>query len=99
MFADIINFTRLSEEMPPKFMVTMLNEVFSHFDELAEKHGLEKIKTIGDAYMVAGGLDIHTCTPMTWGPSATTARRCAPSRSTWWITWPRGHTCPRSPES
>jgi class 3 adenylate cyclase len=59
MFADIINFTRLSEEMPPKFMVTMLNEVFSHFDMLAEKYGLEKIKTIGDAYMVAGGLDVH----------------------------------------
>ncbi|HSE00075.1 MAG TPA: adenylate/guanylate cyclase domain-containing protein [Burkholderiales bacterium] len=59
MFADIINFTRLSEEMPPKFMVTLLNEVFSHFDVLAEKHGLEKIKTIGDAYMVAGGLDEH----------------------------------------
>ena len=59
MFADIINFTRLSEEMPPKFMVAMLNEVFSHFDQLAEKHGLEKIKTIGDAYMVAGGLDEH----------------------------------------
>ncbi len=59
MFADIINFTRLAEEMPPKFMVTMLNEVFSRFDELAGKHGLEKIKTIGDAYMVAGGLDVH----------------------------------------
>jgi len=59
MFADIINFTQLSEEMPPKFMVTMLNEVFSHYDRLAEKHGLEKIKTIGDAYMVAGGLEIH----------------------------------------
>jgi class 3 adenylate cyclase len=59
MFADIINFTRLSEEMPPKFMVTLLNEVFSEFDRLAEKHGLEKIKTIGDAYMVAGGLDVH----------------------------------------
>ena len=59
MFADIINFTRLSEEMPPKFMVSLLNEVFSHFDQLAEKHGLEKIKTIGDAYMVAGGLDEH----------------------------------------
>jgi class 3 adenylate cyclase len=59
MFADIINFTRLSEEMPPKFMVTLLNEVFSHFDQLAEKFALEKIKTIGDAYMVAGGLDEH----------------------------------------
>jgi class 3 adenylate cyclase len=63
MFADIINFTRLSEEMPPKFMVTLLNEVFSHFDQLAEKHGLEKIKTIGDAYMVAGGLDEHHRAP------------------------------------
>jgi class 3 adenylate cyclase len=63
MFADIINFTRLSEEMPPKFMVAMLNEVFSHFDLLAEKHGLEKIKTIGDAYMVAGGLDEHHRAP------------------------------------
>jgi class 3 adenylate cyclase len=59
MFADIIDFTRLSGEMPPKFMVTLLNDVFSHFDLLAEKHGLEKIKTIGDAYMVAGGLDEH----------------------------------------
>ncbi|MGH6693306.1 MAG: adenylate/guanylate cyclase domain-containing protein, partial [Gammaproteobacteria bacterium] len=59
MFADIINFTQLSQEMPPKFMVTMLNEVFSHYDRLAEQRGLEKIKTIGDAYMVAGGLDLH----------------------------------------
>ena len=65
MFADIINFTRLSEEMPPKFMVTLLNEVFSHFDQLAEKYGLEKIKTIGDAYMVAGGLDEHHRVPGT----------------------------------
>jgi adenylate cyclase len=63
MFADIINFTRLSEEMPPKFMVTLLNEVFSRFDQLAEKYGLEKIKTIGDAYMVAGGLDEHHRAP------------------------------------
>src|SRR5690606_36808284 len=59
MFADIINFTRMSEEMPPKYMVTLLNEVFSHFDALAEKHGLEKVKTIDEAYMVEGGLDIH----------------------------------------
>ena len=59
MFADIIDFTHLSEKMPPKFIVAMLNEVFSHFDILAEKYDLEKIKTIGDAYMVAGGLDAH----------------------------------------
>lgn len=56
MFADIIDFTSLSGEMPPKSMVALLNDVFSQFDRLAEKHGLEKIKTIGDAYMVAGGL-------------------------------------------
>jgi class 3 adenylate cyclase len=59
MFADIVNFTRLSEEMSPRLIVGLLNEVFSHFDQLAENHGLEKIKTIGDAYMVAGGLDEH----------------------------------------
>lgn len=59
MFADIINFTRLAEEMSPRLMVGVLNEVFSQFDQLAEKHGLEKIKTIGDAYMVAGGLGEH----------------------------------------
>jgi adenylate cyclase len=59
MFADIIDFTRLSEEMSPRLVVQLLNEVFSHFDQLAEKHGIEKIKTIGDAYMVAGGLDEH----------------------------------------
>jgi adenylate cyclase len=56
MFADITGFTTLSEEMAPSQVVHLLNEVFSGFDELAEKHGLEKIKTIGDAYMVAGGL-------------------------------------------
>ena len=56
MFADITDFTRLSEEMPPRDMVALLNEIFSWFDMLAENYGLEKIKTIGDAYMVAGGL-------------------------------------------
>ena len=59
MFADIVDFTRLAEEMSPRLIVQVLNEVFSHFDQLAEKHGLEKIKTIGDAYMVAGGLGEH----------------------------------------
>ncbi len=56
MFADIKDFTRLSGDQPPIVIVESLNRVFSHFDELAEKYGLEKIKTIGDAYMVAGGL-------------------------------------------
>ena len=59
MFADLTDFTRLTEELPPRDMVAMLNDVFSWFDALAEKYNLEKIKTIGDAYMVAGGLLDH----------------------------------------
>jgi adenylate cyclase len=57
MFADIVNFTQIAEGMSPNQIFAMLNQVFSCFDELAETHGLEKIKTIGDAYMVAGGLN------------------------------------------
>jgi adenylate cyclase len=57
MFVDIVNFTRVAEGLSPQQVFAMLNKIFSSFDELAEKHGLEKIKTIGDAYMVAGGLD------------------------------------------
>lgn len=56
LFADIVNFTALSASMPPTELVNLLNEIFSTFDHLAEKHGLEKIKTIGDAYMVVGGI-------------------------------------------
>lgn len=56
MFADIVNFTKLTQEMPPESMVALLNKIFSNFDFLAEKHKLDKIKTVGDAYMVAGGL-------------------------------------------
>jgi len=57
MFADIVNFTTLAEGMSPNQIFAMLNKVFSSFDAMAERHGLEKIKTIGDAYMVAGGLN------------------------------------------
>jgi len=56
LFADIVDFTRLSAQMSPTESVVLLNEIFSTFDRLAEQHGLEKIKTIGDAYMVVGGL-------------------------------------------
>jgi PAS domain S-box-containing protein len=56
LFADIVNFTGLSAAMPPTDLVNLLNHIFSKFDQLAEHHGLEKIKTIGDAYMVVGGL-------------------------------------------
>jgi adenylate cyclase len=56
MFADLVGFTPMSARLTPAELVEMLNHVFSDFDELAGRHGLEKIKTIGDAYMVAGGL-------------------------------------------
>ncbi len=57
MFADLVNFTQLTESLSPEQMVSLLNTIFSGFDELSEKYGVEKIKTIGDAYMVVGGLN------------------------------------------
>jgi len=56
LFADIEGFTSLSRRLNPQELVALLNRVFSHFDSLAEVLGLEKIKTIGDAYMVGAGL-------------------------------------------
>jgi len=56
LFADLVGFTALSARLAPKDLIDLLNTVFSSFDELAEEHGVEKIKTIGDAYMAAGGL-------------------------------------------
>ncbi|HEY9886814.1 MAG TPA: adenylate/guanylate cyclase domain-containing protein [Candidatus Obscuribacterales bacterium] len=56
LFADLVDFTGLSLEMTPNELVSVLNEVFSAFDGIADTLGLEKIKTIGDAYMVVGGL-------------------------------------------
>lgn len=57
MFADIVNFTHVAANMTPSQVFSMLNSIFSAFDDMAEQHGLEKIKTIGDAYMVAGGIN------------------------------------------
>lgn len=56
MFVDLVNFTQLTESLAPERMVSLLNTVFSVFDDLSERYGVEKIKTIGDAYMVVGGL-------------------------------------------
>ena len=56
LFADVVGFTELSSRLEPHQVVDMLNTVFSRFDELVDRFGLEKIKTIGDAYMVVGGL-------------------------------------------
>ena len=57
LVADIVDFTSLSARISPEPLVQMLNQVFSAFDQLAEKHGLEKVKTIGDAYMIVSGLN------------------------------------------
>jgi guanylate cyclase len=56
LFADIVGFTPMSETMRPEELIQVLDEVFILFDGLVAEHGLEKIKTIGDAYMVASGL-------------------------------------------
>jgi len=56
LFTDIVHFTELSSRTSAEELVALLNEVFSRFDELVEKHGLEKIKTIGDAYMAGAGV-------------------------------------------
>jgi class 3 adenylate cyclase len=56
LFGDIVGFTQLAHALPPEQLVAALDGVFSQFDDLAEQLGLEKIKTIGDAYMVVGGL-------------------------------------------
>ena len=58
LFADLVGFTPLSARLTPIELVNLLNQIFSTFDELAQQLGLEKIKTIGDAYMVAAGLPI-----------------------------------------
>jgi class 3 adenylate cyclase len=56
LFADVVDFSRLTSDLSPADLINLLNEVFSTFDELTERHHLEKIKTIGDEYMVVGGL-------------------------------------------
>lgn len=56
LFADLVGFTSLTAKLPPVQMVDLLNEIFSYFDSLVEKHDLEKIRTIGDNYMVAAGV-------------------------------------------
>jgi len=68
MFADIVGFTRIAASFTPARTVSLLNEIFSEFDQMSEQAGLEKIKTIGDAYMVVGGVPL---------PLADHALRCA----------------------
>jgi guanylate cyclase len=56
LFADVVDFTPLAQRLPPAEVVGILDQLFSHFDALVERHGLEKIKTIGDCYMAAAGV-------------------------------------------
>ncbi|HEV3397760.1 MAG TPA: adenylate/guanylate cyclase domain-containing protein [Actinomycetes bacterium] len=56
LFADLVDFTRRSQDTTPERVVRVLDELFTALDRLAERHGLEKIKTVGDAYMAVGGL-------------------------------------------
>ena len=58
LFADVVDFTGLSARISPTELVGLLNQIFSAYDRLSEQHGLEKIKTIGDAYMVVGGIPV-----------------------------------------
>ena len=58
LVADLAGFTTLATHIPPEQVVFLLNEIFTAFDSLLEKHALEKIKTIGDAYMVAAGVPV-----------------------------------------
>jgi guanylate cyclase len=58
LFADVVGFTPLSQGLSPEEVVNLLNDVFSFFDSLVDKYGLEKIRTIGDSYMVASGVPL-----------------------------------------
>lgn len=62
LFTDFKGFTEISQELTPKELVEIINEHFSEFDRIMLKHGIEKIKTIGDAYMAVGGLPIENNT-------------------------------------
>ena len=59
MFADLCGFTALSRKTTPADLVSMLNGIFTAFDHIVEQHGVEKIKTIGDCYMLVGGIPLH----------------------------------------
>jgi len=59
LFADVVGFTPIAEHISPSELIELLNEVFSYFDNLANKYGVEKIKTIGDCYMAAAGVPVY----------------------------------------
>jgi hypothetical protein len=92
LFADVVDFTPFTLQTAPERVVGVLDEVFSAFDRLAAQHGLEKIKTIGDAYMVAAGLPVprpdHAQAMANMAIDMLTSSRASVSRST--STWRSG---------
>jgi methyl-accepting chemotaxis protein len=86
LFADIVDFTGHASRMSPVDMMSMLNRLFSAFDELSEGYGVEKIKTVGDSYLVVGGLPMLSVdspsnvpiTPKRSPMSPSTCRRSLP---------------------
>lgn len=84
LFADVVDFTQFAERTEPERVVGVLDEIFKGFDTLAERHGIEKIKTIGDAYMAAAGLPeprldhAEAVADMALEMQATVASVCAP---------------------
>jgi adenylate cyclase len=59
LFADLVGFTEFAEQVSPDVMIRTLSDVFTHFDEIADRHGVEKIRTIGDSYMAASGVPVE----------------------------------------
>ena len=87
VFADVVDFTPLAQRLPPAEMIRILDHLFSDIDMLVERHGLEKIKTIGDCYMAAAGVPNqcpdHAARQRSW---RSTCARCSRPRP--WTTSP-----------
>ena len=102
LFADLVRFTEHASHVVPHELVVVLDEVFTRFDELADRVGMEKIKTVGDAYMaVAGAPDPrpdHARPPPRWRWASSSAwrasrgRAASRSRSAW--VWRRARSWP-----
>ena len=80
LFADVVDFTPLSSRLDAREVVGLLDRLFTSFDELVDRYEVEKIKTIGDCYMVAAGVPRHR--PTTRRRSRASRSRCASARST-----------------
>jgi class 3 adenylate cyclase len=85
IFADIVGFTRLAEELTPKALLELLDELFLAFDQLAIEHGLEKIKTVGDGYMAAAGIPVPRVDHVVAAASMAIGMRDAVAHTSRWI--------------